>query len=168
MSTRDLKKSKLESIFKILESSTNFLESSTKVLLYLCISFSSVFSQSSVTLFLRCSHSIEPWVLQRKRHPPYSLVRWYKVQLANEPKGKYYQDLTWCQQHDATKRIEPPPPPHWTKCMPLQQHCPYSISSVLLVSMPTPHHNPACREALCVYVMSKIMEQYNGLAKAPS
>ena len=110
MSTRDLKKSKLESIFKILESSTNFLESSTKVLLYLCISFSSVFSQSSVTLFLRCSHSIEPWVLQRKRHPPYSLVRWYKVQLANEPKGKYYQDLTWCQQHDATKRIEHPPP----------------------------------------------------------
>ena len=37
---------------------------------YLCISFSSVFSQSNVTLFLRCSHSMAPWALTNEKKRP--------------------------------------------------------------------------------------------------
>lgn len=47
-------------------SSIQFSKLSSHERTYLCISFSSVFSQSRVTLFLRCSHSIEPWTLCEK------------------------------------------------------------------------------------------------------
>lgn len=51
----------------ILMSSQNTVRLTSLTWTYLCISFSSVFSQSRVTLFLRCSHSMEPWALNEKK-----------------------------------------------------------------------------------------------------